>query len=337
MAAPQILSFGGGAPDVMSSIGRHVSKLAGYAPALPTPFGADGDIDIPAFERLCDLQLAHGATALIVCGTTGEAPTLIPEEHRLLVQIAAAQTRGRIPVIAGAGANATAHAIELTRDAEAAGADAVLSVVPYYNKPMQAGLYAHFRLLAESTGLPIILYDVPSRTACGLSDHTVARLAELPRIIGLKDAAGDATRPARLRPLVGTNFRLLCGEDALALPYLAQGGDGCISVTSNVAPGLCRNMFLAWKQGQSVRAQRLARPIAELTAVLFRETNPVPLKQALALLGLMSSAVRLPMVGLSEPHRIELSEVLFRMCHEHAEQMVGSVETAPANQRVAVG
>jgi hypothetical protein len=179
----------------MSSIGRHVSKLTGYAPALPTPFGADGDIDIPAFERLCDLQLAHGATALIVCGTTGEAPTLIPEEHRLLIQIAAAQTRGRIPVIAGAGANATAHAIELTRDAEAAGADAVLSVVPYYNKPMQAGLYAHFRSLAESTGLPIILYDVPSRTACGLSDHTVARLAELPRIIGLKDAAGDAAGP----------------------------------------------------------------------------------------------------------------------------------------------
>ena len=321
----------------MSSIGRHVSKLAGYAPALPTPFGADGDIDIPAFERLCDLQLAHGATALIVCGTTGEAPTLIPEEHRLLIQIAAAQTRGRIPVIAGAGANATAHAIELARDAEAAGADAVLSVVPYYNKPMQAGLYAHFRAIAESTGLPIILYDVPSRTACGLSDHTVARLAELPRIIGLKDAAGDATRPARLRPLVGTNFRLLCGDDALALPYLAQGGDGCISVTSNVAPGLCRSMFSAWKQGQSVRAQRLARPIAELTAVLFRETNPVPLKQALALLGLMSSAVRLPLVGLSEPHRIELSEMLLRMCHQYTEHMIGSVETAPPNQRVAVG
>lgn len=321
----------------MSAIGRHVSKLTGYAPALPTPFGAEGDIDIPAFERMCDLQLANGATALIVCGTTGEAPTLTPEEHRLLIQIVAAQTRGRIPVIAGAGANSTAHAIELARDAEAAGADAVLSVVPYYNKPMQAGLYAHFRSIAESTGLPILLYDVPSRTACGLSDHTVARLAELPRIIGLKDAAGDATRPARLRPLVGTNFRLLCGDDALALPYIAQGGDGCISVTSNVAPGLCRNMFLAWKQAQSVRAQRLARPIAELTAVLFRETNPVPLKQALALLGLMSSAVRLPLVGLSEPHRIELSEVLFRMCHEHAEQMIGSVETTPPCQRVAVG
>ena len=252
--------------DIMVRIGRHVSKLTGYAPALPTPFTVEGDIDISAFEQMCDLQLTRGATALIVCGTTGEAPTLTPEEHRLLIQIAATQTRGRIPVIAGAGANATAHAIELTRDAEVAGADAILSVVPYYNRPMQAGLYAHFQAIAESTGLPIILYDVPARTGCCLSDHTVARLAELPRIIGLKDAAGDATRPARLRPLVGANFRLLCGEDGLALPYLAQGGDGCISVTSNVAPGLCRSMFWAWKQGHSVHARRLERPISELTA-----------------------------------------------------------------------
>jgi 4-hydroxy-tetrahydrodipicolinate synthase len=335
--APRILNIGGGAPDITSLIGRHVSKLTGYAPALPTPFNIEGNIDVPAFEHLCDLQLAHGATALIVCGTTGEAPTLTSEEHRLLIQIATAQTRGRIPVIAGVGANATAHAIELSRDAEAAGADAVLSVVPYYNKPMQAGLYAHFRSIAESTGLPIILYDVPARTACCLADHTVARLAELPRIIGLKDAAGDATRPARLRPLVGTNFRLLCGEDTLALPYMAQGGDGCISVTSNVGPGLCRSMYLAWKQGRSVRARRLERPIAELTAVLFRETNPVPLKQALASLSLMTPAVRLPLVRLSEPHRIELSEVLFRLCHEHAEQMIGSTEAAPVNRRLAVG
>jgi hypothetical protein len=137
--APRILNIGGGAPDITSLIGRHVSKLTGYAPALPTPFNIEGNIDVPAFEHLCDLQLAHGATALIVCGTTGEAPTLTSEEHRLLIQIATAQTRGRIPVIAGVGANATAHAIELSRDAEAAGADAVLSVVPYYNKPMQAG------------------------------------------------------------------------------------------------------------------------------------------------------------------------------------------------------
>ena len=234
-------------------------------------------------------------------------------------------SRGRIPVIAGAGANATARAIELTRDAEAAGADAILSVVPYYNKPTQAGLYAHFREITKSTGLPIILYDVPSRTACGLADETVARLAELPRVIGLKDAAGDATRPARLRPLVGTDFRLLSGDDALALAYFAHGGDGCISVTSNVAPGLCRAMFLAWKHGQSVRAQRLARPLAQLTAALFRETNPVPVKHALALLGLMSPAVRLPLVELSDQARAELGEVLLRLCDEYADCMIGRV------------
>ena len=245
----------------MSAIDRHVSKLTGYAPALPTPFGAEGDIDIPAFERLCDLQLAHGATALIVCGTTGEAPTLTPEEHRLLIQIAAAQTRGRIPVIAGAGANATAHAIELARDAEAAGAERALVSCAVLQQADAGGALRSLSVTRGIEGLPIILYDVPSRTACGLSDHTVARLAELPRIVGLKDAAGDATRPARLRPLVGTNFRLLCGDDALALPYLAQGGDGCISVTSNVAPGLCRNLFLAWKQGLSVRAQRQGVPL----------------------------------------------------------------------------
>jgi 4-hydroxy-tetrahydrodipicolinate synthase len=309
----------------MSTIGRHVSKLSGYAPALPTPFNDDGNIDAAAFERLCDLQIADGATALVVAGTTGEAPTLNPSEHGELIRIAVARSRGRIPVIAGAGANATAHAIELTRDAEAAGANAILSVVPYYNKPTQTGLYAHFREITEFTGLPIILYDVPSRTACGLADETVVRLAELPRVIGLKDAAGDATRPARLRPLVGTDFRLLSGDDALALAYFAHGGDGCISVTSNVAPGLCRAMFLAWKHGQSVRAQRLARPLAQLTAALFRETNPVPVKHALALLGLMSPAVRLPLVELSDQARAELGEVLLRLCDEYADCMIGRV------------
>ena len=311
----------------MPAIGRPVSRLSGYAPALPTPFDAEETIDAPAFERLCDLQLANGATALVVCGTTGEAPTLSPEEHKTLIRIAVRQARGRIPVVAGAGGNATAHAIELTRDAEAAGADAVLSVVPYYNKPTQPGLYAHFRAIAESTGLPVMLYDVPSRTACSLADETIARLAEIPNIVGLKDAAGDPTRPVRLRPLVGTNFRLLSGDDALALAYLAHGGDGCISVTSNVVPGLCRNMFLAWKQGQSERAQRLAGSIAQLTAALFRETNPVPVKHALALLGLIFPKVRLPLVGLGERSYAELKQVLFRMCDEYSEYVIGSTMT----------
>jgi 4-hydroxy-tetrahydrodipicolinate synthase len=321
----------------MPSIGRHIAKLSGYAPALPTPFNDEGNIDTAAFERLCDLQIADGATALVVCGTTGEAPTLSPSEHKELIRIAVARSRGRVPVIAGAGANATAHAVELTRDAEAAGADGILSVVPYYNKPTQVGLYAHFREIAQSTGLPIILYDVPSRTACALADETVARLAELPCVIGLKDATGDATRPARLRRLVGSDFRLLSGDDALALAYLAQGGDGCISVTSNVAPGLCRSMFLAWKQGQVARAQRLARPIAQLTAALFRESNPVPVKHALALFGLMSPVVRLPLVELSNQSRAELGEVLLRLCDEYSDCMIGSVgEFRKAKPCVAV-
>jgi 4-hydroxy-tetrahydrodipicolinate synthase len=150
--------------------GKHVSRLSGYAPALPTPFGQDGNVDDAAFEGLCDRQIREGATALVVCGTTGEAPTLSRADHDRIVRIAVGVARGRVPVIAGAGSNATSHAIELARDAETAGADAVLSVVPYYNKPMQAGMYAHFRAIADATGLPIILYDVPARTVCGLAD-----------------------------------------------------------------------------------------------------------------------------------------------------------------------
>jgi len=301
----------------MSAIGRHVSKLSGYAPALPTPFDADGAIDAAAFERLCDRQIQMGATALVVCGTTGEAPTLRPAEHHVLVRIAVDVAHGRVPVIAGAGCNSTAHAIELTKDAEASGADAILSVVPYYNKPVQSGLYAHFCAIAESNGLPVILYDVPSRTGCALADDTVARLAEIPNIIGLKDATADISRPARLKRQVGAEFRLLSGDDATALGFMAQGGHGCISVTSNLAPGLCRSMFLAHRQGQIAQAQRLASLVAQLTAALFRETNPVPLKYALSLLGLMSPVVRLPLVELSEQTRAEVAAVVTKMCDVH--------------------
>jgi 4-hydroxy-tetrahydrodipicolinate synthase len=306
----------------MSAIGRHVSKLSGYAPALPTPFDADGAVDTASFERLCEHQVQMGATALVVCGTTGEAPTLRPAEHHILVRIAVDVARGRIPVIAGAGCNSTAHAIELTKDAEAGGADAILSVVPYYNKPVQRGLYAHFRAVAESTGLPLILYDVPSRTACALADDTVARLAEIPSIIGLKDATADISRPPRLRRLVGAEFRLLSGDDATALGFLAQGGNGCISVTSNLAPGLCRNMFLAHRQGQIAQAQRLADLAGQLTAALFRETSPVPLKYALSLLGLMSPAVRLPLVESSEQTRAEVAAIMTKLCDVYREDMI---------------
>jgi 4-hydroxy-tetrahydrodipicolinate synthase len=199
-------------------------------------------------------------------------------------------------VIAGAGSNSTAHAIELTKIAEAAGADAVLSVVPYYNKPTQAGLHAHFTAIAHSTGLPIFLYDVPSRTACGLADATVSRLAEMQQFIGLKDATGDVSRVSRLRVQVGRDFRLLSGDDTTAFAFIANGGDGCISVTSNVAPGLYRDLYLALKSGNLHRAQRLSGPLSDLTAALFLEPNPVPVKYALSLAGLMSPKVRLPLV-----------------------------------------
>src|SRR5674476_946338 len=322
----------------MATIGRHVSKLSGYAPALPTPFGDDGNIDVAAFEQFCDRQLRAGATALVVCGTTGEAPTLTPAEHETLIEIAVAIARGRVPVIAGAGSNSTAHAIELTQDAEAAGADAILSVVPYYNKPTQIGLYGHFSAIANSTGLPIILYDVPSRTVCGLADETIARLAEMPGIIGLKDATGDVTRPTRLRSLLGPDFRLLTGDDATALAFISQGGNGCISVTSNVAPGLCRNMFLACRQGQIASAQRWAIPVAKLTAVLFSEISPAPLKYALSLLGLMLPKVRLPLVEGTDQTKAELAGIWAQVCDGYWEYLIGNIRgSAPSSRRAVAG
>jgi len=317
-------------------VGRHVSRLAGYAPALPTPFDRDENIDRTAFEKFCDRQIREGATALVVCGTTGEAPTLRPAEHHVLVRIAVDVAQGRVPVIAGAGSNSTAHAIELTKDAEAGGADAILSVVPYYNKPTQNGMYAHFRAIAQSTGLPIILYDVPSRTVCGLADETIARLAELRQVIGLKDATGDAARPVRLRRRVGTEFRLLSGDDATALAFFAQGGDGCISVTSNVAPGLCRAMFLAYRRGQMRMAHQFAVPVAELTAVMFRESSPAPVKYALNLFGCMSATVRLPLVELNEDTRAAVSAVLSRIDDGYSDYMVGPLQRTKSRELAAV-
>jgi 4-hydroxy-tetrahydrodipicolinate synthase len=303
--------------------GKHVSRLSGYAPALPTPFDADGNVDGAAFELLCDRQIQEGATALVMCGTSGEAPTLSRAEHDAIVRMAVGVACCRVPVIAGAGSNATSQAIALARDAEAAGADAVLSVVPYYNKPMQAGMYAHFRAIAESVGLPIILYDVPCRTVCGLADDTVARLAERPQFIGLKDAAGDVTRPVRLRSLVGPDFRLLSGDDATAFGFIGLGGNGCISVTSNVAPGLCRAMYLACKQGQSSRAQRLATVTARLTAALFLESNPAPVKYALSAMKMMSPALRLPLVELMSETKAKIDAVLAQVGEGYSDYMIG--------------
>jgi 4-hydroxy-tetrahydrodipicolinate synthase len=317
----------------MDIIGRHVSQLTGYAPALPTPFDRRDDIDREAFEAVCRLQVEAGATALVICGTTGESPTLSAVEHAALIAIAVGVARGRIPVIAGAGSNSTARAIDLSRTVEACGADAVLSVVPYYNKPTQAGMHAHFGSIAQSSGLPIILYDVPSRTACGLADETIARLRELPQIIGLKDATADVTRPARLRPLVGPEFRLLSGDDATAPMFFAQGGNGCISVASNVAPGLCRRLFLAHRQQQSDEVARLSLPLAQLIRILFCKPNPVPLKYALSLLGLMSQSVRLPLVELSSQTKTEVADGLTELCEGLGEHMIGTTSGRQSERR----
>jgi 4-hydroxy-tetrahydrodipicolinate synthase len=313
--------------------GKHVSRLSGYAPALPTPFDQNGNVDSAAFEALCDRQIQEGATALVVCGTTGEAPTLSRAEHYAIVCIAVSVAQGRVPVIAGAGSNSTSQAIALARDAEAAGADAVLSVVPYYNRPMQAGMYAHFCAIADAAGLPIILYDVPSRTVCGLADDTVARLAECPQFIGLKDATGDLTRPLRLRARLGPDFRLLSGDDATAFSFIGQGGNGCISVTSNVAPGLCRAMYLAARQGQPSRAQHLAQVVARLSGVLLSESNPVPVKYALSTMKLMSPAVRLPLVELKDESKAEVDTVMAQVCEGYAEYMIGSAVGPDARVR----
>jgi 4-hydroxy-tetrahydrodipicolinate synthase len=310
--------------------GRHVSRLSGYAPAIPTPFDQTGAVDTAALERFCEAQIDHGATALVVCGTTGEAPTLTSAEHNLIVRIAVDVANGQVPVIAGAGSNSTSHAIELAKDAEAAGADAVLSVVPYYNKPTQAGMEAHFRASANASGLPMILYDVPSRTACGLADETIARLSAHPQIIGLKDATGDITRLPRLRALVGDDFRLLSGDDRTAFNFIAQGGHGCISVTSNVTPGLCRAMYLALKREQINMATRIAAVLATLTDALFRESNPAPVKTALSLLNIMPARVRLPLVEPTPQTKAELALVLADVCERYPDWIVGRV--APAAQ-----
>jgi 4-hydroxy-tetrahydrodipicolinate synthase len=287
-----------------------VRELSGYAPAIPTPFKKSGDVDVAALERYCDWQIKEGARALVVCGTTGEAPTLTEVEHDTIVRAAVNVAHRRVPVIAGAGSNSTVHAKALARDAEAAGADAILSVVPYYNRPTQRGLYEHFTATMNAVSLPVILYDVPARTGCTLGEETIIRLAQRPRCFGLKDAAGDPTRALRLRAKLGPQFRLLCGDDALALAYFVHGGDGCISVTSNVAPRLCKELYETWIKGNTRDSQRLMLMILDLTRVLFREASPAPVKCALDFRGLMSGRVRLPLCEVSGPTKYEISSIL---------------------------
>src|SRR5712672_3726519 len=256
----------------MTYLVKPATWLTGYIPDLPTPFDEDDRLDLAAFAKLCERQIEAGVRAIVVGETAGEAATLTPAEHDSIVRAAVGIARGRVRVIAGAGSNSTSQAIELTRRAEAAGADAVLSVVPYYNKPMQAGIHAHFLAIADQTTLPIILHDIPSRTIRELSDDTMVRLSQSRQFIGLRDGTGDIARPLRLQPLLPPSFRLLSGDDATALAFFANGGDGCISTVSNVAPGLCQAIFSSCRQGRPQTARYLQDRLASLTAALTRES-----------------------------------------------------------------
>src|SRR5712692_668047 len=267
--------------------------------ALVTPF-SNGSVDEQAFRSLVDWQIAEGTGGLVPVGTTGESPTLSHDEHRHVVEWCVEQVKRRVPVIAGAGSNSTAEAIELARHAEAAGADAVLVVTPYYNKPTQEGLYQHFKAINDAIGIPIIIYNIPARSVIDMSVDTMKRLFELKNIAGVKDATANVVRVSQQRAAMGEGFNQLSGEDATALGFMAHGGHGCISVTSNVAPRLCAEFQGACLRGDFAAALKLQDKLMPLHQDLFIETNPAPAKYALSVLGKISETVRLPMVPLSE-------------------------------------
>ena len=261
--------------------------------ALITPF-RNGSVDENSFQELVAWQLGQGTHGLVPCGTTGESPTLTHHEHKRLIALCVEVAKGKAPVIAGSGANSTEHTIELTRQAKAAGADAALIVCPYYNKPTPEGLFQHFKAVHDAVDLPIIIYNIPGRSAVDMTNATMARLAELPNIVGVKDATNDLARPLRMRVEIG-GFAMLSGEDATAVAYLAQGGDGCISVTANVAPRLLAEMHEAWQKGEVETVRRINERLIPLHDALFAETSPAPVKFAASLLGKCTPEVRLPL------------------------------------------
>jgi len=262
--------------------------------ALITPF-RDGAVDETAFQEHVAWQIGQGTHGLVPIGTTGECPALEEDEQERLIALTVEVAKGRRPVIAGTGFNSTTHTIAATRIAKAAGADAALIVCPYYNKPTQEGLYQHFKSVHDAVDLPIVIYNIPGRSSVDMSNATLARLAKLPNIVGVKDATNDLARPLRMRVDIEGEFSLLSGEDATAVAYLAQGGDGVISVTANVAPGLCSEMHVAWQKGDYATVRRINERLIPLHDALFAETSPAPVKFAASLLGRCTPEVRQPL------------------------------------------
>jgi len=281
----------------------------GVLPALVTPF-RDGAVDEAAFVALVERQIAGGVHGLVPVGTTGETSTLSHDEHRRVVELCVKTAAGRVPVVAGAGSNATAEAIELARHAKAVGADGALVVTPYYNRPSQEGLYAHYAAIAEAVQIPILIYNVPSRTSVDISNATLARLSRLPNIVGIKDATGDLARASEQRLMCGPDWVMLSGDDPTALGYMAHGGHGAISVTSNVAPDLCAAFFNAAMTGDWKTALYWQDRLIRLHKALFSDASPAPTKFAMAHLGLCLDEVRLPLTAASEASREAVLEAL---------------------------
>jgi 4-hydroxy-tetrahydrodipicolinate synthase len=284
-------------------------RLKGSIPALITPMRG-GKVDEAAFRKLVAWHIAEGSHGLVPCGTTGESPTLSHEEDMRVVQICVEEANGRVPVIAGAGSNSTDEALMLTKHAKEVGADAVLSVTGYYNKPTQEGIYRHFATIAEAVDIPILLYNVPGRAVVDISVDTMERLSKIANIVGVKDATANLARPSRERLACGKEWRLISGEDATALGYMAHGGHGCISVTANIAPKLCSQFQEACMNGDFSSALMMQDVLLPLHDAMFCETSPSPVKYAASLLGLCTEDVRLPLVPPTEASREKIKAAM---------------------------
>ncbi len=274
--------------------------------ALITPMTETGELDEDAFARFVEWQITEGTKGIIPVGTTGESPTLSHDEHKRVVEIAVKVSAGRVPVMAGAGSNSTAEAIDLTRHAKLAGADSALVVTPYYNKPTQEGLFQHYSAIANAVDLPIFIYNIPGRSVVDMSVATMARLATHKNIIGVKDATANLTRPLHTTAACGADFIQLSGEDHTALAFLAAGGHGCISVTANIAPRLCSQMHAAWNTGHIHEAMLIQSRLVALHDSMFCETSPGPVKFAASLLGFTADHCRLPMAPIAETTRAQV-------------------------------
>lgn len=288
--------------------------FSGTFTALVTPF-RNGEVDVEALEGMVEFQIQHGVSGLVPCGTTGETPAMSEEEDRVVVETVVRVTNGRVPIIAGTGSNSTDMAIKYTKMAQEVGADGSLQVAPYYNKPTQEGLFRHFATIAESTELPLVLYNIPGRTGVTISAETIARLAEIPNIVGVKDSTLSMNMIADVISLCGEEFDVLSGDDPMTLPLIALGGRGVISVASNVAPGAVSDMVNALLEGDWQRGRELHYELLPLFRALFIETNPIPVKTAASLLGLCSDEMRLPLVPMEGENLRVLQETLDRSAH----------------------